>query len=82
MFNIQNLFDLKETRQLTSSPTQTDFKKSPKLKKTTNIKVVDSKPAVYTHYDPFLKKDKDILKDLFKVLVIFQIKIKQNLNKC
>jgi hypothetical protein len=53
---------------MTSSPA--DLKKSPKLKKTTSIKIVDSKPALYTHYEPFLKKDKEILKELVKVFLI------------
>ncbi|KAE8740694.1 hypothetical protein FOCC_FOCC013785 [Frankliniella occidentalis] len=37
-----------------------------KLKKGTNIKMLDSKPGVYTQYQPFLQKDKAILKKLMK----------------
>lgn len=37
-----------------------------KLKKGTNIKMLDSKPGVYTQYQPFLQKDKVILKKLTK----------------
>jgi hypothetical protein len=37
-----------------------------KIKKTSNIRVVDSKPAVYTHHECHLNKDKEILKQLIK----------------
>nr|CAD7399606.1 unnamed protein product [Timema cristinae] len=37
-----------------------------KLKKGGNLKMLDSKPGVYTHYRPFLHKDKNILKKLLK----------------
>jgi hypothetical protein len=37
-----------------------------KLKKTNNIRVVDTKPAVYTRYEPYLNKDKEMLKNLIK----------------
>lgn len=37
-----------------------------KIKKSENLKVLDSKPGVYTQYKPFLQKDKTILKKLFK----------------
>ncbi|KAK7874564.1 hypothetical protein R5R35_013134 [Gryllus longicercus] len=37
-----------------------------KLKKGGNLKMLDSKPGVYTHYRPFLHKDKTILKKLLK----------------
>ncbi|XP_063220002.1 protein DENND6A isoform X2 [Bacillus rossius redtenbacheri] len=37
-----------------------------KPKNGSNVKLVDSKPGVYTHYQPFLHKDKNILKKLLK----------------
>ncbi|XP_031834729.1 protein DENND6A [Nomia melanderi] len=37
-----------------------------KIKKSENLKVLDSKPGVYTQYKPFLQKDKTILKKLFR----------------
>ena len=37
-----------------------------KIKKSENLKVLDSKPGVYTQYKPFLHKDKTILKKLFR----------------
>ncbi|KAJ9584820.1 hypothetical protein L9F63_020841 [Diploptera punctata] len=37
-----------------------------KLKKGGNLKMLDSKPGVYTYYRPFLHKDKTILKKLLK----------------
>lgn len=37
-----------------------------KIKKSENLKILDSKPGVYTQYKPFLQKDKTILKKLFK----------------
>ncbi|XP_066995986.2 protein DENND6A [Anabrus simplex] len=41
-----------------------------KLKKGGNLKMLDSKPGVYTHYRPFLHKDKGILKKLLKGMQI------------
>lgn len=41
-------------------------KSAPKIKKTSSIRVVDTKPAVYTHYDPYLSKNKEMLKSLIK----------------
>lgn len=43
--------------------------KASKIKKTSSIRVVDSKPAVYTRYESFLSKDKEILKSLLKVSI-------------
>lgn len=40
--------------------------KQNKLKKGTNLKMLDSKPGVYTHYRPYLKRDKAILSKLLK----------------
>lgn len=40
--------------------------KSAKIKKTSNIRVVDTKPAVYTHYESFLSKNKEMLKNLVR----------------
>ncbi|KAL0268699.1 UNVERIFIED_CONTAM: hypothetical protein PYX00_010530 [Menopon gallinae] len=40
--------------------------KHSKLKKGTNLKMLDSKPGVYTHYRPYLKKDKTFLSKLIK----------------
>ena len=37
-----------------------------KIKKSENLKILDSKPGVYTQYKPFLQKDKTILKKLFR----------------
>ncbi|XP_077278090.1 protein DENND6A isoform X2 [Temnothorax americanus] len=37
-----------------------------KIKRSENLKVLDSKPGVYTQYKPFLQKDKTILKKLFR----------------
>jgi len=37
-----------------------------KLKKGGSLKMLDSKPGVYTYYRPFLHKDKVILKKLLK----------------
>lgn len=37
-----------------------------KLKRGNNLKMLDSKPGVYTHYHSFLHKDKGILKKLLK----------------
>lgn len=37
-----------------------------KLKKSGSLKMLDSKPGVYTHYRSFLHKDKVILKKLLK----------------
>ncbi|KAG7199940.1 hypothetical protein KM043_014376 [Ampulex compressa] len=37
-----------------------------KIKKSENLKVLDSKPGVYTQYKPFLQKDKTILKKLLR----------------
>ena len=49
----------------TSESYQSNFKQN-KLKKGTNIKMLDSKPGVYTHYRPFLKKDKAMLSKILK----------------
>ena len=40
---------------------------SSKIKKTSSIRVVDTQPAVYTHYESFLNKNKEILKSLIRV---------------
>jgi hypothetical protein len=56
--------NMKPLNNLTDQSKQTN--ESPKIKRTTNIKVVDSKPAVYSRYEPFLTKDKTILKMLAK----------------
>lgn len=40
--------------------------KSIKIKKTSNLRVVDTKPAVYTRHQPFLNKDKETLKNLIR----------------
>ncbi|KAK6619936.1 hypothetical protein RUM44_006336 [Polyplax serrata] len=40
--------------------------KQNKLKKGTNLKLLDTKPGVYTHYRPYLKKDKAMLSKLVK----------------
>ncbi|CAB3369135.1 Hypothetical predicted protein [Cloeon dipterum] len=37
-----------------------------KLKKASNLKMLDSKPGVYTYYKSFLQKDKNIIKKLIK----------------
>ncbi|XP_066585732.1 protein DENND6A-like [Prorops nasuta] len=37
-----------------------------KIKKSENLKVLDSKPGVYTQYKPFLHKDKTIIKKLLR----------------
>lgn len=37
-----------------------------KIKKLENLKVLDSKPGVYTQYKTFLQKDKAILKKLYR----------------
>ncbi|XP_059488518.1 protein DENND6A isoform X2 [Neocloeon triangulifer] len=37
-----------------------------KLKKASNLKMLDSKPGVYTYYKSFLQKDKNIIKKLMK----------------
>lgn len=37
-----------------------------RIKKSENLKVLDSKPGVYTQYKPFLHKDKTILKKLLR----------------
>jgi len=37
-----------------------------KIKKTSSIRVVDNKPAVYTHYESYLSKNKEILKNLIR----------------
>ncbi|XP_042911217.1 protein DENND6B isoform X2 [Parasteatoda tepidariorum] len=37
-----------------------------KIKRGGNIKVLDSKPGLYTQYKPFLSKDKDVLKHILK----------------
>ncbi|XP_015599764.1 protein DENND6A isoform X2 [Cephus cinctus] len=37
-----------------------------RIKKSENLKVLDSKPGVYTQYKPFLQKDKAILKKLLR----------------
>ncbi|XP_049805952.1 protein DENND6B [Schistocerca nitens] len=47
-------------------PSNTETVQKHKLKKGGNIKMLDSKPGVYTHYRPFLHKDKLILKKLMK----------------
>ena len=45
--------------QTQTSTSSTNGVKQTKIKKTNNIRVVDSKPAVYTHYECYLNKDKD-----------------------
>lgn len=40
--------------------------KSARIKKTSSIRVVDTKPAVYTHHEPYLSKNKEILKNLIR----------------
>jgi hypothetical protein len=40
--------------------------KSDRIKKTSSIRVVDTKPAVYTHYESFLTKNKEVLKNIVK----------------
>lgn len=37
-----------------------------KIKKSENLKVLDSKPGVYTQYKPFLQKDKALTKKLLR----------------
>ncbi|UYV73994.1 DENND6A, partial [Cordylochernes scorpioides] len=37
-----------------------------KIKKSVNLKTIDSKPGLYTEYKPFLQKDKSLLKKLYK----------------
>lgn len=37
-----------------------------KIKKSENLKVLDSKPGVYTQYKPFLQKDKALIKKLLR----------------
>ncbi|XP_034948891.1 protein DENND6A [Chelonus insularis] len=37
-----------------------------RIKKTDSLKILDSKPGVYTQYKPFLQKDKTILKKLLR----------------
>lgn len=37
-----------------------------RIKKSESLKVLDSKPGVYTQYKPFLQKDKVILKKLLR----------------
>lgn len=37
-----------------------------RIKKTENLKILDSKPGVYTEYKPFLQKDKAIIKKLLR----------------
>ena len=54
--------------QTSTSSTNGNQVKPTKIKKTNNIRVVDSKPAVYTHYECYLNKDKEIIKNLLKVL--------------
>ena len=51
------------------------FNKSPtaKIKKTSSIRVVDNKPAVYTHYESYLSKNKEILKNLIRVNIKLKI---------
>jgi len=41
-------------------------KSNSKIKKTSSIRVVDTQPAVYTHYESFLNKNKEILKSLIR----------------
>jgi hypothetical protein len=44
--------------------------KAIKIKKTSSIRVVDTRPAVYTTYQPYLNKNKDVLKNLIRVIVL------------
>lgn len=37
-----------------------------RIKKSENLKILDSKPGVYTEYKPFLQKDKAIIKKLLR----------------
>lgn len=37
-----------------------------KLRKGSNLKILDAKPGVYTEYKPYLYKDKSIVKKLLK----------------
>lgn len=45
---------------------QNSQSKSSKIKKTSSIRVVDTKPAVYTRYQSYLNKNKEILKSLIR----------------
>lgn len=38
--------------------------KSTKIKKTSSLRVVDTRPAVYTRYQSYLNKNKEVLKSL------------------
>uniref|UniRef100_A0A1B6CG68 UDENN domain-containing protein n=1 Tax=Clastoptera arizonana TaxID=38151 RepID=A0A1B6CG68_9HEMI len=49
-----------------ADPTNTGTTHKQKIKKGSSLKILDSKPGVYTHYQPFLQKDKNILKKLLK----------------
>lgn len=40
---------------------------SKKMKKSADIRTLDNKPGIYTHYKPFLSKDKSFVKKLMKV---------------
>ena len=65
--NASNESPALQTQTSTSSTIGNRQMKPVKIKKTNNIRVVDSKPAVYTHYECYLNKDKEILKNLVKV---------------
>jgi hypothetical protein len=68
-----NIIKISETsKQLVEESNKTEQQqnapsKISKIKKTTSIKVVDTKPAVYTRYQSYLTKNKEILKNLSKV---------------
>ncbi|CAF1081943.1 unnamed protein product [Brachionus calyciflorus] len=63
--NIIKIADLNKNSPLESqNPMEMLNGKISKIKKTNSIRVVETKPAVYTQYTPFLKKDKSILKNI------------------
>lgn len=43
-----------------------DTSNKSKLRKGSNLKILDAKPGVYTEYKPFLHKDKSIVKKLLR----------------
>lgn len=43
-----------------------DISNKSKLKKGSNLKILDAKPGVYTEYKPYLCKDKSIVKKLLR----------------
>lgn len=66
MASQQQNFSQQQPQKHSQQHQQQHSPKATKIKKTNNIKVVDTKPAVYTKHESYLSKDKELLKTLIK----------------